>query len=1018
MKWKALALTMVVVLTGMGKAGSVPANGINFSVKSGSLGLPGTALSTDVDPENDVYKGSAGINFMRLNKAMLGLAPGDDIDAISYPDASLIVLLGEGGFFDITMTPIVWHFSVDYYAWGTQGSAVNNEVTAGTGIGLAPAPRPCPNPNEAHGDYFYTSFATMNNNLLGGDEEFLGLDITPWNIIPQPRHFNDDLNGLDLQAAPISHLETPLQPGELFFSLAGGAPSLGRMDPNLQIPITESDILTPDGHCGFRIALVADGLAVNGDHTTLGIPMPGNDLDALFVDGADMPFFSVLVLMSSQIHAWASPGDILVPDGMYLPVGAPVVDGIADELIPARKLGLLDGESTPPDAKDDNLDALDAELIPIQAIEPPNPEPDMAGECEGEGEGEGEGASEGEVEGEGILEGETEGEGEGELVRIHDVNITVNQNSQGFPWTDVHANADPENDVFKASGGMNKVRLDKHLLGLLPGDDIDAVSYGLSEITIDPMGGGWEDAQGMPLFWHFSVDPASTGVVGSAVNFEVTTGTSLGIAPLPRPNPLPQEALGDIFVTGSMIGGTGNIGSNMLAADEEWLGLDLRMPPKGVLQPNMYDNLNGLDLLAPPIVHPDTPLMPGELFFSLKAGSPSLGKLDPILLLPISGADILTPDGNGSFRVAAPSDGLLIPGYHTFLGIPADDNDLDALFVDANGIPFFSVTNLIPGVIHQAANPGDVLTIDGLCLPAGAPMTDGVADEFIPARNLGLFDLENIPADPFDDNLDALDVAYGIILPGGELSPGRDIALVPQSCPDDAFYQQLPHGPADAYALYRSSEDANFALDRFSGVQLPIDDVHWWGFTLEDNGWGIYEPCNRSSETYLIEFYQDSKISYSPGYIISQQTVTATREFTGMFYNGLPLWRFDAVLNDSVGLSEGWISIMNTSEASCFFFWLTSASGDGSFYYYNMDGSHTEYNGDLSFCLTTLIFEGQEEGALEGEEEGVIEGEEEGVIEGQEEGVIEGQLEGEEEGEEEGQEEGQEEGVVEGQEEG
>ncbi len=67
----------------------------------------------------------------------------------------------------------------------------------------------------------------------------------------------------------------------------------------------------------------------------------------------------------APIAADANPGDILVPDGRYL-----IPDGIADEFIPARDLGLLDLEAIPPDPQDDNLDALDAELSVIQPIAP------------------------------------------------------------------------------------------------------------------------------------------------------------------------------------------------------------------------------------------------------------------------------------------------------------------------------------------------------------------------------------------------------------------------------------------------------------------------------------------------------------------------------------------------------------------------------------------------------------------------------------------------------------------------
>jgi hypothetical protein len=74
---------------------------------------------------------------------------------------------------------------------------------------------------------------------------------------------------------------------------------------------------------------------------SLGIT--GQDLDALYVDPAGIPFFSI-----AAVAGPLAPGDILVPDGV---LGAQ--DGVADILIPANALGLQRGPQF------DNLDALD-----------------------------------------------------------------------------------------------------------------------------------------------------------------------------------------------------------------------------------------------------------------------------------------------------------------------------------------------------------------------------------------------------------------------------------------------------------------------------------------------------------------------------------------------------------------------------------------------------------------------------------------------------------------------------------
>ena len=734
--------------------------GVNFSVKVGSQGMPWTGMATQAmleAPENDVFIGGGCTNFVRLLHVLLGLRPGDDIDALHYPFTPIMIILEGGptenaGWFTADGNLVAWHFSVDPLAQGIAGSAVNIEVLAGT--------TSCGElvmPNEAQGDYFFSMFGMMNN-VLGADEAMLGLSVQG-----QPPHVNDDLNALDLDAPPINRLaqDPPqfLQPGDLFFSLAAGSSSLGLPG----IVVTEDDILTPDGNGGFMVFMPGAALGI----------LPGADLDALFMDVSGIPFFSVKTLMPSAGMVplpSANPGDILVPDGIIFRPP----DGVADELIPARELGLLDqdpitrfGQQRIPDRLDDNLDALDAELHPWQNPPIPVPVEDLALPLEGP-EGEGEIPVEGEGE---VVEGEGEGpvEGEGEPESQHGPNITVASNTVGLapppPLRDINTEGTPWNDIYKAGGNpitdsISFKRLTSELLGLTPKDDIDAISYGDPAVALPPLDmmepphwidgvphGGWEDPAGNLVFWHFSVDGYALGIIKTDVYQEAVTGTQWLNIP-----PMPNEAQGDYFVTSTALSVPGGgRGTNLLVADEE--NLTLAIQP-GVFPVNTDDNLNGLDLLAAPInrldVDPPQYLQPGDLFFSLAAGSPALSAtLDPFQGRPCHEADILTPDGNGHFRIARIGDGLVCDGNYERLGIP-DFNDLDALYCDANmipgSIPCFSVRYLIPSMLpgQPNANPGDILVPDGMIYPGGPGVVfDGVADEMIPARDLGLRDFED-----------------------------------------------------------------------------------------------------------------------------------------------------------------------------------------------------------------------------------------------------------------------------------
>jgi|GEM_PF-1652587 len=486
-------------------------HGPNITVAPVAIGLPPSAgvspreINTEGTPWNDIYKAggnavSNSISFKRLPSQLLGLTPKDDIDAISYGDPAVALPpldsaeppywldgVPGGGWESDTGLLIFWHFSVDGWAKGKPKTSVNTEVTLGTQWLLVP-----PMPNEAHGDYFVTSTVLpvpgggRGSNLLVADEENLTLAVQP---SPLPTNLDDNLNGLDLIASPIDRLNPAppdnLQPGDLYFSLAAGSPTLALVvDPVEGRSCHEADILTPDGNGSFRIARVADGLACDGTYKVLGIP-DTNDLDALYTDATvkpgHIPCFSVRDIIYASVPGPtpnANPGDILVPDGMIYPLGAPVADGVADELIPARDFGLrdledplvgiaqyllanfatLDGDGSGglswaevtgaivitiqqfkqldlngdgeldetelqfwTNLDDDNLDALDAEMMIVEAQTPLKGIDEALAAPEGEGEGEGEIEGEGEmpVEGEGEVpiegEGEVPTEGEGEV---------------------------------------------------------------------------------------------------------------------------------------------------------------------------------------------------------------------------------------------------------------------------------------------------------------------------------------------------------------------------------------------------------------------------------------------------------------------------------------------------------------------------------------------------------------------------------------------------------------------------
>jgi hypothetical protein len=266
-----------------------------------------------------------------LPAASLGLASGDDIDAVSYgldvlddfedPEAEGSVMVA---------------FSVDPASIGSPNSGVNREAT-----------KPTP---EAYGDEFITYFQNSNIELV--DEQALVL---------QEGSLGDDLDALTGQ--PTSYPDPdgntiPERP--VFFSLAPGSPSLTTLGAS------PADLLfSQNGSVGV-FALESD----------LGL-VPGDDVDALCLQKSGLP--SPMLRPGVGPPSFPAPGAAqfdyalfsLAPGSPTLgTIGASSADLLVTDFSPNRpgivappalyaeamKLGLLDT---------DDLDALKCLLATV-----------------------------------------------------------------------------------------------------------------------------------------------------------------------------------------------------------------------------------------------------------------------------------------------------------------------------------------------------------------------------------------------------------------------------------------------------------------------------------------------------------------------------------------------------------------------------------------------------------------------------------------------------------------------------
>ncbi|MBM3235288.1 PEP-CTERM sorting domain-containing protein [Candidatus Poribacteria bacterium] len=315
------------------------------------------------------------------------------------------------------------------------------------------------------------------------------------------------------------------------------------------------------------------------------------------------------------------------------------------------------------------------------------------------------------------------------------VYFSVGRDAEGLPAplpNDVFARSAPQavpptshGEVFVsptgpsiAPDGTNQLVFSLAILGLVPSDNLDALSGGAD--------GTWISGRHLPGVLLFSVDPNAVGMVGSDVREEAVD------EPPPDGDP-GNEAAGDVFKSrptapfgsweGTLIDPAKK--SNDLIVDENALGL--QAPANAGLVPP-EDDLDALETEGGP-----------GIFFSLDSASPSIGGAvtpDDILLSPF-----------GPFGIYA--DGVtigLVPG-----------DDLDALVLSDAGTSLY----LDPGVDEALFSlaPGS----PSLYGPDGIP---GTADDWSPGDvfytnftgGFGLYASHDYLGLEFGDNLNALDI--------------------------------------------------------------------------------------------------------------------------------------------------------------------------------------------------------------------------------------------------------------------
>ncbi|MBU1936644.1 T9SS type A sorting domain-containing protein [bacterium] len=182
-----------------------------------------------------------------------------------------------------------------------------------------------------------------------------------------------------------------------------------------------------------------------------------------------------------------------------------------------------------------------------------------------------------------------------------------------------------------------------------------------------------------------------------------------------------------------------------------------------------------------------------------------------------------------------------------------------------------------------------------------------------------------------------------------------DAEPAPMVCPDNTLFGQEPDHPTDDWVAAVSDTDFPYLrADDFSGVTLPIEDIHFWGLSVDAS----INDCSEEPMNFEIKFYQDA--SGFPGTVVSTYNVSLNRQETGLRYHSsyqLPLYYWSATLNPPCTMTSGWVSIQGTSTASpnCRFWWISSGEQGGGFCVGKEPGGSwtpSDYYQNLAFCLT------------------------------------------------------------------
>lgn len=160
----------------------------------------------------------------------------------------------------------------------------------------------------------------------------------------------------------------------------------------------------------------------------------------------------------------------------------------------------------------------------------------------------------------------------------------------------------------------------------------------------------------------------------------------------------------------------------------------------------------------------------------------------------------------------------------------------------------------------------------------------------------------------------------------------------------EVILSQLPYVPGEPWDAYQSDSEGGFRVYEDYSVSSAVGSIRFWG---------VFGPqgCDSVPHDFEITFI-DSVNNVTQTYNV---TLTAT-VLPLVYFNYFRLLEYTAELNPPCTITDGWLSIAETSSPTCYFQWSTTVLGNGQLGYSILQNETqntiNQLPSELAFCLS------------------------------------------------------------------